>query len=829
MSKKLSANHHFYLPHIAALLLFIVLAIVNFIPVVEGRELVAHDTDSWRSMAQETIEYNESHDDVTLWTNSMFGGMPNYQISMKQPYNVLQYVESVILAFPRPISNLILYLIGFYILFLAMGLKPWQALIGSIGLSFASYNFIIIAAGHNSKAITIAYVAPLIGSVFLAFRKKRILGGLLVALFLSLAIRANHIQILYYVAIMLLIFGIVELVYSILENKFVSFLKTVGVMLVALIVALGMNATALITTYEYSQYTMRGKSNGLTEDTSSSQQGLNKDYITQWSYGVDETMTLLIPNFKGGASGGALSEKSETAKYLQNLGVPDRQVKEIIKQMPLYWGTQPGTSGPVYFGAIVMFLFVLSLFVVDKRLKWWLIPVILLTTMLSWGKNFMPLTDFFIDYFPMYNKFRTVSMILVVTNIAVGVMAFMALKELYEGQVDKLKLQKQILISAAITGGIALLFALIPSLAGSFVSGQDMQFQGDFAFLKDTLPLDRMAMLRADAARSLMFIVIAAFILWLYSKNYLKKGVSIALIGFFILLDLAPVAKRYLNEDNFSAPRPKQLVQKGPADEFILQDQSQFRVLDLSVNIFNDASPSFYHKNIGGYHAAKLRRYQELINMQLEREIGTLATAGSVEELIEIMEGLNILNMLNLKYIIFNKQAQPILNPYQNGNAWFVEKINIAKDANEEMRMLGEIDTKKELVVDQAVSSVLPSEILPDSTASIELISYKPNHLVYNVSCNSDQVAVFSEIFYDKGWIATIDGEEVPYTRVNYLLRGMPLKAGKYELEFKFEPKSYSQGNIIAIISSTIFLLGLLLFLFVYIKGRGKKDLKLEK
>lgn len=829
MSKKLSANHHFYLPHIAALLLFILLAVVNFIPVVEGRELVAHDTDSWRSMAQETIEYNESHDDVTLWTNSMFGGMPNYQISMKQPYNVLQYVESVILAFPRPISNLILYLIGFYILFLAMGMKPWQALIGSIGLSFASYNFIIIAAGHNSKAITIAYVAPLIGSVFLAFRKKRILGGLLVALFLSLAIRANHIQILYYVAIMLLIFGIVELVYSILENKFVSFLKTVGVMLVALIVALGMNATALITTYEYSQYTMRGKSNGLTEDTSSSQQGLNKDYITQWSYGVDETMTLLIPNFKGGASGGELSEKSETAKYLQNLGVPDRQVKEIIKQMPLYWGTQPGTSGPVYFGAIVMFLFVLSLFVVDKRLKWWLIPVIILTTMLSWGKNFMPLTDFFIDYFPMYNKFRTVSMILVVTNIAVGVMAFMALKELYEGQVDKLKFQKQILISAAITGGIALLFALIPSLAGSFVSGQDMQFQGDFAFLKDTLPLDRMAMLRADAARSLMFIVIAAFILWLYSKNYLKKGVSIALIGFFILLDLAPVAKRYLNEDNFSAPRPKQLVQKGPADEFILQDQSQFRVLDLSVNIFNDASPSFYHKNIGGYHAAKLRRYQELINMQLEREIGTLATAGSVEELIEIMEGLNILNMLNLKYIIFNKQAQPILNPYQNGNAWFVEKINIVKDANEEMRMLGEIDTKKELVVDQAVSSILPSEILPDSTASIELISYKPNHLVYNVSCNSDQVAVFSEIFYDKGWIATIDGEEVPYTRVNYLLRGMPLKAGKYELEFKFEPKSYSQGNLIAIISSIIFLLGLMAFFFVFIKGRGDKDLKLEK
>ncbi len=832
MSKKLITNQN-YLPHIATLLLFIILAFVNFIPVLEGRELVAHDTDSWRSMAQETIEYNESHDDVTLWTNSMFGGMPNYQISMKQPYNVLQYIESLIMNFPRPVSNLILYLLGFYILFLTMGLKPWQALIGSIGLSFASYNFIIIAAGHNSKAITIAYVAPLIGSVFLAFRKNRILGGLLTTLFLSLAIRANHIQILYYVAIMLLIFGIVELVYSILEKKIIDFLKSTGVMLVALIIALGMNATSLLTTYEYSQYTMRGKSNGLTEDTSSSQQGLNKDYITQWSYGVDETMTLLIPNFKGGASGGSLDMKSETAKYLQNLGVPSGQTQEIIQQMPLYWGTQPGTSGPVYFGAIVMFLFVLSLFIVDNRLKWWLIPTIILTLMLSWGKNWMPLTDFFIDYFPMYNKFRAVSMILVATGLAIGIMAFMGVKELYEGNVNKQKLQKQILISALITGGIALIFAVVPSLAGSFVSAQDAQFQGDYSFLKNTLPLDRMALLRADAARSLVFIVIAALVLWLFAKGFLKKGVSIALIGFFILLDLAPVAKRYLNDDNFSSPRPKQLVKKGPADEFILQDKSEFRILDATVNIFNDASPSFYHKNIGGYHAAKLRRYQELINMHLEKEIGTLfAEFGQVEteeELAEVLESLNILNMLNLKYIIYNKQAQPLINSYNNGNAWFVEKVNIAQDANEEMRTLGEMDSKRELVVDKSLASFFPTTIKPDSTASIELKSYKPNHLIYSVSTDSEQVAVFSEIFYDKGWNATINGERVPYTRVNYLLRGMTLKAGNYDLEFKFEPKSYKQGNWIAIISSSIFILVLLANLFFYLRNRNKKSIELEK
>ena len=427
-------------PHLVALLLFIFIACAYFLPVIEGKELVAHDTDSWRSMAQETIEYNKSHDDVTLWTNSMFGGMPNYQISMVQPNNVLQYVEKVILSFPRPVSNVFLYLICFYILLLSFGLKPWQAIAGAIGFTFASYNFIVIAAGHNSKAITIAYVAPLIGAVFLAFREKRFLGAVLTAFFLSLAIRANHIQILYYTLIILFFFAIVEFIFSIREKKFPDFLKSAGVLIIAAIIAVGMNATSLLTTYEYSHYTMRGKSNGLTADTQSSQHGLNKEYITQWSYGVDETLTLLIPDFMGGASTGKLSMKSETAGHLKNLGVPDGQIKQIVTQLPLYRGTQPGTSGPVYLGAIVIFLFVLSFFVVDKKLKWWLVPMIILTMMLSWGKNFMPLTDFFIDYVPMYNKFRAVSMTLFATGFGIALLAFMAMKEVYEGNISKEKL-----------------------------------------------------------------------------------------------------------------------------------------------------------------------------------------------------------------------------------------------------------------------------------------------------------------------------------------------------------------------------------------------------
>ncbi len=813
-----------YTPHLAALLLFIVIAFASFLPVIEGRELIAHDTDSWRSMAQETIRYNETHDDVTLWTNSMFGGMPNYQISMKQPNNVLQYVERVLMSFPRPVSNVFLYLICFYILLLSFGLKPWQAIVGAIGFTFASYNFIIIAAGHNSKAITIAYVAPLIGAVYLAFRQKRLLGAVLTAFFLSLAIRANHLQILYYTIIILLFFAVSEFIFSIREKQLAGFFKSAGVLIAAALIAVGMNATSLLTTYEYSQYTMRGKSNGLTADTQNSQHGLNKDYITQWSYGVGETMTLLIPDFKGGASVGSLSEKSETAQHLKNLGVPGGQVKQIVSQMPLYWGTQPGTSGPVYLGAIVIFLFVLSIFVVDRRMKWWLLALIALTVMLSWGKNFMPLSDFFIDNIPMYNKFRAVSMTLVAAGFGIALLAFLAVKEVYEGNIPKEKLAKSITLSALITGVICLVFVLIPSVAGSFVSPQDAQLQGDYSFLKDTLPLDRQSLLRSDAFRSLVFVILGAFVLWAFVKGFLKKNVSIALLGFFILIDLLPVAKRYLNDDNFGAKRPEQLVQATPADEAILQDKSQFRVLDATVDIFNDATPSYFHKNIGGYHAAKLRRYQELINLQLTGEMGRLfgafSTATSAEAITPVLDSLGVMNMLNLKYVIFNKQSPPLVNPYHNGNAWFVNTIRVAKDANEEMKLVGEIDTKHELVIDQSLAPALPGTITPDTTASITLKSYAPNHLVYSVDTRTDQVAVFSEIYYDKGWKATINGKEVPYTRVNYLLRAMPLKAGNYDVEFRFAPKSYSTGNLIAMISSVLLIIAVAALLVLYFRKR---------
>lgn len=821
------------LPHFVALLLFLVLSFFYMKPVLEGKQLLGHDTESWIGMAKETLDYNEKNEDVALWTNSMFGGMPTYQISMVQPNNMIGYVEKAIGTIPTPVFYLVLYLIGFYILLLNFRMSPWLALVGSIAFTFASYNFIIIAAGHNSKAITIAYMAPLIGSVFQTFRYKKIPGALLTAFFLSLAVRANHIQILYYTLFILVIFGIVELVYSILEKKFVSFLQSTGLMVVALALALGMNATSLLTTAEYSKYTMRGASNGLTVDSQNVQEGLNIDYITQWSYGIDETLTVLIPNFKGGASGLKLDIDSETGREMaERFGKGNAQKVMNSMQFGMYWGTQPGTSGPVYFGAVVLLLFVLGFFVLDKRTLWWLVPVIILTLLLSWGRNFMSFTEFFINYVPLYNKFRTVSMTLVATGFAVTLMAMLTLKEVLSGGIEKSKLKKPLYISTAIVGGLALIFALIPSLAGNFNAESDQYFvqqlssayQTDMSFLADTLPADREAMLQSDAFRSLIFVLLSALVLWLFIQSKLKTAIVITAIGVLFLTDLMPVAKRYLNDDNFGRKRTTaNLHQPTEADKFILQDKSEFRVLNLTVNVFNDASTSYFHDNVGGYHAAKLRRYQELINLQLTGELEKFYNIRSYEQLDSALQTMGVLNMLNMKYIIMDPKSPPVLNNYANGMVWLPEKINIAANADEEMLVTGEMNTLKEMVVDKRFSDLVPGQLQPDSLSTIRLTQRSPNRLVYEADINTERVAVFSEIFYDKGWHAYIDGKEVPWFRANYLLRAMTLQPGKYSVEFRFEPVSYFTGNTIALTSSIVLLLLIVAFLVVRFKTIAKK------
>ncbi len=828
------------LPHITAAIIFIILSFYFMSPVLEGKELLGGDTVGWMCMTKETSDYNAANEDVTLWTNSMFGGMPNYMITLEQPNNVLQYVEKVLRLFPQTVFFLLLYFLCFYILLLHFRVNPWLAIVGSIAFTFASYNLIIIAAGHNTKAVTIAYMAPLIGSIYLTFKDKKILGSLMTAFFLGLAIRANHIQILYYTLIILLIFGIVEFIFSIKEKQLKNFGISTALAVVAAVVALGLNATSLLTSQEYSKYTMRGESNGLTIDTDSSQEGLNKDYITQWSYGIDETMTLLIPNFKGGASGGKLAVDSHTGKQIAEY-YGSKNAKKFMEgsRFNLYWGTQPFTSGPVYIGAVVMLLFVLGLFILEKRLLWWLVPMIILTTLLSWGKNFMWLTDIFIDYVPLYNKFRTVSMTLVAAGFGITLIAILALKEIFSKNIDTQKLTRSLLISTAITGGIALIFAVIPSLAGNFSSPADQQYAqqytqaygADFSFLIDTLALDRKALLQADAIRSFVFILLAAGAILAYLKTpKMKEWMFVTAMGVLILVDLMPVAQRYLNEENFSRKRNlNNLIQPTTADQFIMQDKGEFRVLNLTVNIFNDASPSYFHKNIGGYHAAKLRRYQELINIHLGDEIQALYGIQSYEDFDEVMRTSSILNMLNLKYLIVSGDAQPLINPYRCGNAWFVHQLLTADNSDDEMRLLGEIDTHTELVYDQRFVDYDLTVGTSTGEEYITLKSYQPNHLIYEFSSPTAQVAVFSEIYYDKGWNAYINGEKVPYFRANYLLRAMQLQAGEYEIEFKFDPTSYKTGNSIALISSIILVVSFLLYAVYYFRKRKENQAKIEK
>jgi hypothetical protein len=825
-----------FFPHIVAIVSFLLIAFIYCSPAIEGKQLVGPDTEGWLGMSKEIKDYNSNNPDAAYWTNSMFGGMPSYQISMKIPSNILKPINIVFDIFPQPIYMLFLYMIGFYILLLAFRLNPWLSMIFAVAFAFGSYNLIILVVGHNTKAVVIAYMAPLIGSIAYAFRQNKWTGAILTALFLALAIQGNHLQITYYTLIILICFGVAEFIYAIIEKRITGFVSTFGLLLVAALIGVGINATRLLTTSEYAKHTMRGKTNNLTIDSSSTQENLSKDYITNWSYGIDETLTLLIPNFKGGSDAEVLSSSSETAKELRELGVQD--VDRFLKNSPLptYFGTQPGTSGPVYAGAIICFLFVLGLFLVEGRNKWWILAAFILSILLSWGKNFMPFTDFFIDHVPFYGKFRAVSMTLVIATFCMVLMAALALNEFFKNGINSKKNLKALYISAGVVGGICLLFSLIPSLAdlkGHFIGQNDKYLTGDYSFMQKTLPLDRMAMVRSDAFRSFVFIALSFAVLWLYNnKKYMSQNIVIGLLGVLFLMDMVPVAKRYLNNDKFQPKRIGSYFTPTEADKMILNDHSYSRVLDMTQNIFNSSRPSYFHKSIGGYHAAKLRRYQELINIYLGGEIqnigvsfGEVQKAQSLEPIYNELAQSQILNMLNMKYLIYNGNAEPIINPFANGNAWFVKKIYIAQNADEEMLKLGTINTKEELVVDKDFSDLAKEtdKLEADSTAIITLVSYSPNVLKYESKSSTPQYAVFSEIYYEDGWKAYIDGKQTPYFRADYLLRAMLIPAGEHQIEFRFEPESIKRGNLIASISSILLALGIIGLAFVYYKNRKSK------
>jgi hypothetical protein len=816
-------------PHLAAIVIFIIVSYAYFNPVLDGKVVVGHDNQTWAGMSKEAGDYNASHDTPTLWTNSMFGGMPTYQIVMDTPSTAVSFIYSFFTAFPRPVYYLILYLIGFYILLLAFRVSPWLSMAGAFAFAFASYNFVIIAAGHSSKAITLAYMAPVIGSVVMAFRYKRLTGAILTAIFLALGIKSGHVQIVYYVLLILGIFAISELIFAIKDKTYIPFLKTVGALAVSVILAMGINATTLLTTYEYGQYTMRGQSSDTAHASQKSKGGLERDYITQWSYGIGETMTLLIPDFNGGSSMASLDEKSATAQKIESMGVPN--VAQVMKdfKLPLYWGDQPSTSGPVYVGAIVCFLFILGLFLVDPRHKWWLLAATVLSIMLAWGKNFGLLTDFFIDHFPYYNKFRTVSMILTIAGYCMPILGILALQTVINKKVDTKKLKISLLWSAGITAGLCLILWLIPSLAGNFISPADNQFTGQYEFLKGTLPVDREAMLKGDALRSFIFILLGAAAIWAFALQKIKTAHLYVIFTILFLADMYPVAKRYLNNDNFVSKQTAAAVKPSPADQEILQDKSYYRVLNLTVSPFNDASTSYFHKSIGGYHGAKLRSYQDLIDVQLIPEMESLftqlKTVRTLEEARAPLAQMQVINMLNTKYLILDPASHPLPNSYANGSQWFVRKIVTVPDGSAALKQIGTIDTKHEAVVEKSVAGTLSSTFGQDTAAVITLKSYEPNKLVYSYLSASPQIAVFSEIYYDKGWNAYINGNKVPYFKADYLLRAIQLKPGKYDVEFRFEPRSYNIGNTLELVASLMLILlvagGLTLF---FLKKRKQTD-----
>ena len=800
------------LPHLIAVIIFTVLSFAFFHPVLEGKRLKANDSTVHLVNSKEIQDHRDKYGEEPLWTNSIFGGMPAYLISTRYPGNLIKYVDFVVRQYPMPVSVLFVSLLGFYILLLMFGLNPWLAMTGAISYGFTSFFFQILGAGHNTQAIAMAYLPPLIGSIWYAYRHNIIKGALLTAFFLALEIQANHPQITYYAFLCVLVLGITEFIFSIKTKKIPDFLKKTAILIVPALIAIGINFASLYTTYEYGKYSTRGKSEltGAGQKTSS---GLDKDYILAWSYGIDETLNMLVPNYKGGTSHG-FKRDSEVMKVMRQNNVP----AETANSLPMYWGTQQWTEGPHYVGAIVFFLFIFGLTIVKGPSKWWLLSATILSVMLAWGKNFMPLSSLFIDFFPGYNKFRSVTFILAIAEFCIPLLGFLALRDVLNGSVTRNEIFKGLKVALGITGGFLLLVLLIPGIAGSFLSPQE---KGGYpAWLIEPLVSERKGLLRSDAFRSLLFILMFCGILYAFITSRLKAGYFIFATGLLILVDLWTVDRRYMNEDRFEKTTVmKKAFVPSTADAFILKDNSIGRVLNLAASPFNDNTPTaYFHHSIGGYHGAKMERYQEFIDSAITRNIGLIGSvagnAKSIQELKSIVDDSGVLrntyalNMLNTKYIIVDPGSEPLVNNEVFGNAWFVEKPLIVENANEEISRLDSFNPSKEALIDKKFSTQITRESYPAATGdTISLTSYLPNELVYRSQAQEERLAVFSEIYYPEGWKVYVDGNETTHFRADYILRAMIVPAGDHEIKFIFEPASYKTGNMISLASSVLLIL----------------------
>ena len=784
------------LPHAVAVVLFVLATMLYFSPVFfDGKQLRQGDILHSNGSSQEIIDYKERTGKETLWTNAVFGGMPAYLISVQYHNNWLQYLGRFLtLGLPSPTYMIFIALLGFYIMLLCFKVNPWIAIAGAFAYGLSTYFMLIAGAGHNTKMRAMAYMPPIIGGIYLAYAREKIwLGILVVCLALGLQIRATHLQITYYTALIVLIFAIFEWVRMSKEKQYRHFIKTSAAMMIAVALAVGVNITSTLLTAEYTPYSTRGQSE-LTDETGNQTKGLDKRYILEdYSYGIAETMNLFIPKFMGGGTYEKVGENSPFYEALVSNGISNAQAKQISQHAPLYWGEQRSTAGPVYIGAVVIFLFILGLYVVKGSNKWWLLTATILSIVLAWGKHFGFFSNLFIDFFPMYNKFRTVSMTLTIAMVTVPLLGILAVNEMLGANLTAIEKKKALKNSFFIAGGIALLFFIFPGLFFNFTAPGDSQLSnmGYPEWLIAALPDTREWALRWDAFRTLMFVTGAAAVFWFFISEKLKNTAAITLLAGLIIIDLWAVDKRYINNDSFFSKQKKvNMAQPSAADLDILQDKSpNYRVLNFTVDPFNDATTSFFHKSIGGYHGAKMKRYQELIERHISR--------GRIE----------VLNMLNTKYfIVLDKetgQPKKQINPGALGNAWPVEQINWADDADAEILALAELNPARETVVDKRYQPALEGFAAQyDSTAFIELVTYEPNHLVYEYHAQLPQMIVFSEIFYDKGWNAYIDGELTPHIRANYVLRAMAVPAGNHAIEFRFEPASYARGEKIALASS---------------------------
>ncbi|NHA06001.1 hypothetical protein G7092_19480 [Mucilaginibacter sp. HC2] len=794
--------------HFIIAAIFLVICFIYFTPAFQGKTLGQNDVTRAQSTQKEINDYR-AKDTTILWTNQIYGGMPAYQIWAPYKANLTSWVVNAInYSFPSPVGTILIFLLGGYLLFSVLKLNPWLAAAGSVAFTFSSYNIILLVAGHANQAFAIAFFAPILAGILLILRGKHFIGAAVTALALALEIRANHVQMTYYLLLVLLILVFIELYHAIKNKTTANFLKSLAYVGAAVVLALAVNASMLWSTYEYGKDTIRGKSN-LTQHTTEPSNGLPKDYAYQWSQGVGECITFLIPNAYGGGGRGPSDADSHVAKALIDKGAPADQAVYIAQNaMPLYWGEKPFTEGPFYFGAVICFLFIWGLFIVKNRIKWWLLGAVIFTMLLSFGKNWPYVSDLFFNYFPLYNKFRAVESILAVAGLCFPILALLAVNEAIVNE-NKADLFKKLKITFYITGGISLIIAVIPSLFLSFKPSNQLAYidqlsqmlkidNATASSLAQALVEDRASVAQADALRSLIFVALTFAIAWAFIKK--KINVTVLSVAFLalILVDMWTVDKRYLNNDSFAPKQDNNTPQPREVDQFILKDKDpDFRVIDLTQSIKGDGITPFFYKSIGGYSAARLKRFEEVVDEQLTKSINH-----------------EVLDMLNTKYIITQDPKTQNLAMQANqtacGHAWFVKSIKYADNADQEMQAISSFDPKNEAIVDKQYKSAIDEKSLGnDPAGKIDLVSYNPDHMIYQSGSTASQIAVFSEVYYNKGWKMLIDGVEKPYFRANYLLRAAQIPVGNHKIEFIFHPTSYYAGENISLAGSILLVLAL--------------------